>query len=70
MPELAVETADWAAERLETTVEQVSGGGGGGRGGGGGDSTAQLSAAGLGSTLPAPSRARTENWWVPTARPE
>ena len=39
-------------------------------GGGEDDFTIQLSLAGVGSTLPAPSVARTENWWVPRARPE
>ena len=40
-----------------------------GGGGGGGDVTAQPYTAGVASTLPAASLARTENWWVPMPRP-
>ena len=71
-PGAAEETLDCAAETLETVVVQFSPGGGGGGGGGGtcSASTVQLRLAGVGSTLPAPSVARTEKVWDPTARPE
>jgi hypothetical protein len=41
-----------------------------GGGGGGGDVTAQSYSAGVASTLPAASLARTENWWAAALKPE
>jgi hypothetical protein len=72
-PAAATETADCAAEVLETVLVHWLGGVVGGSFSLGGGVTAlivQLRTAGVESTLPARSLARTEKRWEPTARPE
>ena len=60
---LALEVPE-GPESIEVSGAVVSGGGGGT------SSTVQLWVAGLGSTFPAASVARTENWWGPRTRLE
>jgi hypothetical protein len=63
-PGEAEETADWAAETLEIVVVQAVDGGGGEEA-----VTVQLRTAGVGSTFPAASVARTEKLCELTPRP-
>jgi len=63
VPGLAVESALWAAETLETVELQPLAGGVV-------PVTVQLRVAGEASAFPAPSVAPTENSWAPTESPE